>query len=159
VPNAEVVANIQIYLHAKFHIFLNHSSIFLFCSLLLIYLIGKRIEIGKFTVGRFSPRPAQLGSASAQLSRQSQPAPSVSVGRCKVGPTPHGPHLSASLLCRWKTTMHPTDLLPRPLRSNPSPSSASANSHHRRNSGQICDASVRPRLPHAAPSHPLAVGR
>jgi hypothetical protein len=36
-------------------------------------------------VGRVSPRLAQLGSASAQSSRRSRPAPSAPSGRCQMG--------------------------------------------------------------------------
>jgi hypothetical protein len=48
VPNTKVVANIQIYLHAEFHIFLRFLSIFsIFISLMLIFQFGKGINIGK----------------------------------------------------------------------------------------------------------------
>jgi hypothetical protein len=86
---------------------------------MLIYSIGKRIEIGKITVGRFSPRPAQLGSASAQSSRRSWPTQSVSAGRCQVGPnisrTP-----PVSLTSSRVGNRYAPDPLPRPLRSNTS---------------------------------------
>jgi hypothetical protein len=98
-----------------------------FYSLLLIYLIRKKIEIGKITVGHFSPRPAQLGSASPQSSRQSRLRPSVSAGRCQVGlDTSRTPPVS--LTSSWAGNCYAPDLLPRPLRSNPSPSSAATPS-------------------------------
>jgi hypothetical protein len=113
--------NMLIYLHAKFHIFLRHPSIFpIFISLLLIYLIVKRIEIGKITVEHFSPWSAQLISASAQSSRHSRPTPSLSVGRYQVGPgTSWTPPVS--ITSSWAGNRYAPDPLPRLLRSNPSP--------------------------------------
>jgi hypothetical protein len=107
--------------------------------------------------GPLSPRPAQLGTSLGPISRAKLAAPSASSGHCQAGPnasqTP-----PVSLTSLWAGNRYTPDPLSCPISSpNPSPSSAPTDLHCRRDFGQIRDASVRPRLPHAAPSHPLAV--
>jgi hypothetical protein len=71
-------------------------------------------------VGRFSPWPAQLSSASAQSSWRSRPAPLISTGRCQVGPGASWTPLVSLTFSRAGNRYAP-DPLPRTLRSNPSP--------------------------------------
>jgi hypothetical protein len=59
-------------------------------------------------VGHFSPRPAQLGSASAQSGRRSRPVPSVSVGRCQVSPGASRTLPISLSTSRVETATHPT---------------------------------------------------
>jgi hypothetical protein len=67
-----------------------------------------------------SPWTAQHGSASAQSSRQSRPAPSVSMGRCQVGPGA-SPTPPVSLSSSWAENRYAPDPLSRPLPSQTHP--------------------------------------
>jgi hypothetical protein len=54
VPNTKVVVNIQIYLHAKFHIFLRSPSISLIFILSCRFMqLEKEFKMEKIIVGRF----------------------------------------------------------------------------------------------------------
>jgi hypothetical protein len=157
VPNIKVVSNIQIYLHAKFHIFLR-SLIFLIFLFSHVDLFNWKKDINsKYHRGPLSPRSAQLGASLGPIQHAKPATPSISSGRCQAGPSAsRTPPISLSF--SWAKNRYAPDPLPRPLRSNPSPSSAPADSHRRRDFDQIHDASIRPRLPHVAPSRPLIVG-
>jgi hypothetical protein len=68
-PNTKVVANIQIYLHKKFHIFMRFLGIsFQFILTCMKNQIETRIEIGKRGSRAVFLSPAQRYSAPAQSS-------------------------------------------------------------------------------------------
>jgi hypothetical protein len=70
VPNTKVVANIQIYLHAKFHIFLISPSISPILSPPADLFNWKKELDWKNRRGSFSPWPAQLGIDPAHLRKR-----------------------------------------------------------------------------------------
>jgi hypothetical protein len=88
-----------------------------FYSLLLIYLIGKRIEIHR------GPFFSVAGPARLCLSPIQQAKPAHAVGFC--GTLPNGPSASwsppVSLTSLWAGNHYAPDPLTRPLCSNPSP--------------------------------------
>jgi hypothetical protein len=113
VPNTKVVANIQIYLHAKFHIFLTSSIILLFLFS-PADLFNWKNRGGRFLRGRPSSAPTP-----AHLRVRSWPTPSASSGRYQVGPdvsrTPH-----VSLTPSWAKNRYAPDpplrlLPPKPV--------------------------------------------
>jgi hypothetical protein len=123
-PNTKVVANIQIHLHAKFHIFLRSPSISTILFSPADLLNWKNDLNWKNHCGPFSPWPPQLSSASAQSSRRSWPVLSASSGCYQVSPDVSWTHTSASLLHGRKTlhtrpTIAPCTLPYRPLSSAP----------------------------------------
>jgi hypothetical protein len=99
VPNTKVVAIIQIYLHAKFHIFLRSISIFpIFISLLLIFQFGKGIKYWKKNHGSFpSSRPGSIALLAQPIS-PNWPHRFLPQVAAKRAPVPRGPRVLASLL-------------------------------------------------------------
>jgi hypothetical protein len=86
-PNTKVVANIPIYLHTKYHIFLS-SQVFLLFLFSPADLFNWKKELNwKITVGCFLRGRPSLALPSAQSSVRSQPAPYASSGRCQASPS------------------------------------------------------------------------
>jgi hypothetical protein len=75
VLNTKVVDNIQIYLHAKLHIFLRPLGIFpIFISLLLIFQFGKGIKYWEKNCGSFPPSRPVSTDLPAQPTSPNWPA-------------------------------------------------------------------------------------
>jgi hypothetical protein len=123
VPTTKVVENIKIYLYAKFHIFLRSPSISLFLFSPADLFNWKKDLNSKYRHGPVSPRSAQLGASHGPIQLAKPAAPSVSSGRCQADPSASQTPPISLTSSRAKNLYAP-DPLPRPLRSNPSPSSA-----------------------------------
>jgi hypothetical protein len=127
VTNTKDVANIQVYLHAKFYIFLrslNVSSVLF--SLLLKKLNGKGILKWKNLRASYPSKPARFYSTSGPAHLYKPVALFSSSGHCQAGPSVlRTPHVSLSP-SRAETVMHPIATTPGTL-PNPSPSSAPAS--------------------------------
>jgi hypothetical protein len=121
VPNTKVVENIQIYLHAKFHIFLRSLSIFsIFISLLLIFQFGKGIKYWKNDHGPFPPSQPISTALPAQPTSPNRLALFPPLSHCQAGPSASRSPL-VSLIPSRAGTVTQTDLfvLVRPRKPIP----------------------------------------
>jgi hypothetical protein len=152
----KVVANIQIYLHAKFHIFLRSLSI----STTLfppidVFQIGKGILKWKNLCGPYPSEPACFyGTSGPAHLCEADPHRFPPWVTAKRAPVSCRPHTSTSLL-HWR----------EPLGTRPNIAPVTAQTHrlpllqHRRSSPAKFPSFSRPRVTfftmHRRPSHPL----